>query len=314
MFPESITSNYLYKKQIGHGSIGSVYLFENRNNNEKVAIKNIYTGDLDQKQKEKINNEINYMCFFSKYENSIKLIKHIVEDDNIYIIMEYCDMNLDNYIKQRKKENKPLTIIEIKNILIQINNILKILFDNKYAHRDLKPGNILLKKINNDNYIIKLSDYGNAKKIINSSKIQSSFKGTAIFKAPEILDNEENYDAIKADLWCIGIIIYFMLKGEYPFDSDEKINKEKTKLQINLKNCDTLCDLFKKLTYYEPEKRISFSDYFNHSFFKKEKEKIIKIICLGESGCGKTAIINKICKNIFNENQEPTIGIDFLVK
>ena len=244
---------------------------------------------------------------FSNYENSIKLIDYIEDDNNIFILMEYCELNLDKYIKNRMKEKKPLKINEIKNILIQLNNILESLWRIQFAHRDLKPSNILLKKIDDkeDNFIVKLSDYGNTKNFINSITLQSKFKGTAIFKAPEILKNESNYDPIKTDLWSIGIIIYFMITGEYPFDSEIKINDEKKKLEIKIENNEHLNDLFKKLTYYNPEKRISFKDYFNHPFLINKK---IKIIFLGESACGKTSIVKKIIFNEFNLNHVSYYG------
>ena len=70
-----------------------------------------------------------------------------------------------------------------------------------------------------------------------------------------------------------------MFKGEYPFISDVDINKEKKKLEIKITNSNELNDLFKKLTKYNPEKRISFIDYFNHPFFKVKKN--IKMVFFG---------------------------------
>ena len=308
--PESITSKYKLIKPIGSGSIGNVSLFENKTNKEQIVIKSILKVQLEEEKIQKIRNEINYMRQFSKYENSTKLIDCIEDDYNIYLLMEYCELNLDEYVKKRMNEKKPLNINEIKDILVQLNNILKIMFSNKIAHRDLKPSNILLKKIDDNNFIFKLCDYGNAKNVNNN--IQSSFKGTAIFKAPEILNNNKNYDPIKADLWCIGIIIYFMLKGEYPFISDVDINKEKNKLGIKITNSNELNDLFKKLTIYNPEKRISFIDYFNNPFFNFKKN--IKIVFLGGPYCGKTCIINKICLNTFNVECPTTVGFGVNVK
>ena len=233
MVPESINSKYRFKKQIGHGGIASVYLLENKENqNEKTVLKSIFTGDLNKEQIDTINKEIKYLTKFSKYENSVKLIESINEDNNIFILMEYCDMNLEQYVKERFKEENPLTINEIRNILFNLNNILKILYRNHIAHRDLKPSNILLKFIEKNNFIVKLSDYGNTKNIINSSKLQSNFKGTAIFKATEIIQNENEYNAITADLWCIGILIYFMLKGDYPFNNEYEIMNNKKKLKF----------------------------------------------------------------------------------
>ena len=314
MFPASITSEYEFQKRIGKGATGNVYLFKNKISNENIAIKEILKEDLNQDQINNIKKEIQYMSNYSKYENSIKLIKSIEDDNCIYILMEYCEMNLEKYIKNRMQEKNPLEINDIKNILIQLNNILEILFRNKIAHRDLKPNNILLKFDNKKNFIVKLSDYGNIKQITNSIMTQSNFKGTAIFKAPEILKNEKHYDPIKADLWCIGIIIYYMIKGEYPFNSDANISSDKKKLQFNINNCDTLNNLFKKLTYYDPSKRISFNDYFNHPFFKLEKNKKYKIIFLGESGCGKTSFLHKLCYNKFNENLVTSSGFGYYVK
>ena len=157
--PESITSKYKCIKPIGNGAIGNVSLFENKTNKELIAIKSILKVQLEEKKIQKIRNEINYMRQFSKYENSTKLIDCIEDDYNIYLLMEYCELNLDEYIKKRMKEKKPLNINEIKDILVQLNNILKKMFSNKIAHRDLKPSNILLKKIDDNNFIFKLCDY-----------------------------------------------------------------------------------------------------------------------------------------------------------
>ena len=102
-----------------------------------------------------------------------------------------------------------------------------------------------------------------------------------------------------------------MLKGEYPFISDVDINKEKNKLGIKITNSNELNDLFKKLTIYNPEKRISFIDYFNNPFFNFKKN--IKMVFLGGPYCGKTCIINKIYFNTFKQLPVST-GFDFKVK
>lgn len=46
----------------------------------------------------------------------------------------------------------------------------------------------------------------------------------------------------------------------------------------------------------------------------KEYDYVFKIILLGESGVGKTSILNRYVKNTFNERYLSTIGLDFLVK
>ena len=77
------------------------------------------------------------------------------------------------------------------------------------AHRDLKPENILVKyKNENDknNFIIKLSDYGEAKGLtMTKSAFSSKNISTSYYMAPEIL-NGESYN-LKCDLWSFGVII-----------------------------------------------------------------------------------------------------------
>ena len=92
--------------------------------------------------------------------------------------------------------------------------------------------------------------------------------------APEILKyKEENNE--KNDLWSLGIIIYILYFKEYPYKGEnklkiiEQINKNKQNFK-KTGNSD-LDDLIIKLLNDDPQKRISWEDYFNHPFFLKNK-------------------------------------------
>ena len=94
--------------------------------------------------------------------------------------------------------------------------------------------------------------------------------GTRLYNAPEIIKGE-NYDG-KCDLWSLGFIIYFLLFKEF------HIKKESYKINLNFDKFDQkslkesgnelLDDLIKKLLEKDPEKRISWEQYFEHAFFK----------------------------------------------
>jgi len=81
----------------------------------------------------------------NKCENSKKYYGCFIEDNFIYLIMELCEYNLEQKIKEKK-----LNVKEIKEILEQLNNVFKIMFDNNIIHRDIKPQNILIKKLENN--------------------------------------------------------------------------------------------------------------------------------------------------------------------
>ena len=106
----------------------------------------------------------------------------------------------------------------------------------------------------------------------------NSVNGTLLYMAPEILKGEEyNY---KCDLWSIGIIIYKLYFGKFPyFGANENaiINKIKELGNKILKETDNkeLDNLIKNLLEKDSSKRLTWDQYFNHPFFEiKQRNKI----------------------------------------
>ena len=197
-------------------------------------------------------------------ESSISLIE---AKDSYYIITEYyCYMTLEEYIKKKN----PLSIIEIKEFLLELNKGLKKMNDNNIIHRDLKPSNILLSlnKKRIDKISFKISDFGLSK--LNEGTMSS--KGTPLTMSPEMLKREINLISSKSDIWSLGIIIYYLLFKEYPYNGSEYNIIKQIEENKKLKNIEDkeLNDLFTKMINPNVNKRISWEEYFNHSFFKNQ--------------------------------------------
>ena len=157
--------------------------------------------------------------------------------------------------------------------MMKLNNKFKRMKENNIMHRNLKLQSILIKYIDKEKYIIKLSDYGCSKRLISLSRnCNTNGIGTVIYMAPEILEGKEyNY---KCDLWSIGIIIYKLYFGKSPFPAISEsglINNindyDKGIRNINKTGNKNLDDLIKKLLEKDPLKRLSWDEYFNHPFF-----------------------------------------------
>ncbi len=117
-----------YKKidKIGIGNYGNVYKVKNKKTGDYYAIKEI------KKEKfEILENELEEMKKI-KTENNISIKEIINNKEYLYIIMELCEYNLGEYIKIK---NKPISIDEIKLILIQLNNAFKIMSNDKITWR-----------------------------------------------------------------------------------------------------------------------------------------------------------------------------------
>ena len=211
---EKNCKDYIKFERIGIGSYANIYKAQNKETKSYVAIKEIDKKRYNQLTKI-IFNETDIMNII-KSENSIKFKSKIDTKDYYYIIMDLCITNLEDYIKNREN---PIRINEIKEVLIQLNNVFKIMNDKKIIHRDLKPSNILISLDRLDKCIIKLSDYGSSKFINLSNNV--TINGTPLTMSPEILKGE-NY-TFKSDIWSLGIIIYFMLNKEYPYNGKNEI-------------------------------------------------------------------------------------------
>jgi surface protein len=146
--------------------------------------------------------------------------------------------------------------------------------ENKLVHRDLKLENILIKKSDKGKIIYKLTDYGISKQLLYLSKLKTK-AGSLKFMAPEV-DKEDKYNQ-ECDLWSLGVIIHVLFFRDYPKVEDNKVNIKSTG------NSD-LDNLLKELLEVNPQKRLTWNNYFNHSFFKNniksetEEEKSNQII------------------------------------
>ena len=228
---------------IGLGSFSKVYRAKSKLNDKYVAIKEINKSNMNNND---ILNEIEIM---KKLENSVLLIESIESQDSYYLILELCNISLEEYLKNREN---PLSIDEIKEVLLDLNKSFKEMKDKNIIHRDLKPSNILLSlnksKINKISF--KISDFG-LSKLIEGSKINKmSLKGTPITMSPEILKGEENLISNKTDIWSLGIIIYYMLFKEYPYNSKNEyqiIKEIESNKQLKSIDNKELDDLIKKM-------------------------------------------------------------------
>ena len=167
--------------ELGRGGFGTVYQGWDRNNGN-VAIKKIKRG------RAQLAEAVKLWSLKSKVGEhpNIITIHHIKAFEGaIWIVMEQCNLgDLDRYFKdhfEAQKEHSKLFLIS------QIMAGIKYLHDQNIIHRDIKPGNILVKgSANGARHTVKLADFGLCKILEDDeSSTMHSNVGTNMFKAPE---------------------------------------------------------------------------------------------------------------------------------
>ena len=216
----------------------------------------------------KFNRELENMKM-CHCENSVEIYDYFDEEKEFVIVMELCDNNL---FKELSKTKNGFNAKEIKEILLQLNNAFKKMNEAKIAHRDIKLHNILVKYLNKEKtkFKVLLSDYGVSNQLSSMTKKYKTHAGTQIIMAPEILSGKEYNN--KCDLWSLGVNIFQLYTKKPPYIGafDNEILNQIDKLGqsvLNVIKDAKLKDLLSKLLVKEPEKRISWEEYFKHDFF-----------------------------------------------
>ena len=235
--------------------------------------------------------------------NILKGIDFIDRDNEFIIIKEYADINLKDYIKKEKK--KGISPKEIRYIFNQLNNALEIFRNKKNIHTCLSSENIFLQYkdhgLMTDDYTVKMADFGNIIKLEVKSKFQLNIRQKIPFMAPELFTSYDENIKIneKCDLWSLGVLLYFLRFNELPFESE----LYKTYKILPDPQDPLLKDLINRLLEVDPNKRMSWGQYFKHKFFdvpdEEKKERNIKRLRFRE----KTIKVKKVLPGLDNKEK-----------
>ena len=262
-------------------------VYKAKYNDKYVAVKKIKKDQLKEDLKESLTidelNEDDFKQEIIKFnrelenmrichcENSVEIYDYFDEEKFFVIVMELCDNTL---FKELAKTKNGFSAKEIKEILLQLNNVFKKMNENHIAHRDIKLHNILVQYLNEEKtkFKVLLSDYGVSNQLSSMTQRYKTHAGTQIIMAPEILSGDEYNN--KCDLWSLGVNIYQLYTKKPPYTGafDNVILKQIDKLGqrvLNVIKDEKLKDLLSKLLVKDPKHRISWEEYFNHPFFNK---------------------------------------------
>ena len=270
---------YEMKEIIGQGKFGIVNLGINKKTGQQVAIKTINKDTLkDIKDIELVKIEIDILkkCH---HPNIVRLLDNFEDNEYTYMILEYIEGgNLGEYFKNHSYN---FSEEQAANIMIQIANGLKYLHLYGIVHRDLKPNNIMITK-QNDSGNIKITDFGLSKIVSPTERMVDGF-GTLTYTAPQVITRAP-YNK-KVDIWSIGVILYKMLSGIFPFDEKDekklarKIVMEEFKFDKEHweKRTKIVQDLIKKCLDKCEETRIGIDEFINHPWFKNNRIKKLSL-------------------------------------
>lgn len=288
-------SQYEIIQKLGEGGMGTVYLAKDTMINRLVAIKQLHrnTGSEEESLGERFQAEALALAKLN-HPNVTHLYSFIPQENTYWMIMEYVEgKTLEDWLFVHKKITHQLAA----SIAVQILDGLHHAHRKGIIHRDIKPANIMI----NEDGEVKVMDFGIAR-MRNAQRITSHGKsvGTLEYMAPEQIQGQEGDE--RTDVYAVGNILYEMLCGTTPFQSDTDYRLMKDKLEKQpesiLRENPTVPDAFEKIIFKalqrNPNKR-----YSSALEMKKAIEK-----CLGDTLLDQSTLTKVLqASQVFTEPQ-----------
>jgi serine/threonine protein kinase/Tfp pilus assembly protein PilF len=207
---------YAIQKLLGSGGMGAVYLASraDKSYDKQVAIKVIHKGMQSDKILQRFRRERQIVASLD-HPNIARLLDGGATDDGRpYIVMEYVEgQAIDTWCDQKR-----LTTEKRLQLFLQVCDAIHYAHQNLIIHRDIKPGNILVRPDNT----VKLLDFGIAKLInpeVGSAvpdKTATSMRlMTPQYASPEQVKGDPVTTA--TDVYLLGIVLYELLTGHRPY-------------------------------------------------------------------------------------------------
>lgn len=211
-----LSGRYEILELVGTGGMANVYKAKCTYLNRYVAIKVLKDEFKDDEEFLKRFNIESQAAAGLSHSNIVSVYDIGNENDIHYIVMEYVEgVTLKEYLS----EHGALPCEKVIDFSIQIVSALHHAHRKGIVHRDIKPQNIIVTK----DEVLKVTDFGIARAVSTyTMKVEDGAMGTVHYCSPE--QARGGYTDEKSDIYSLGVVMYEMLTGKLPFESDNSVS------------------------------------------------------------------------------------------
>lgn len=226
-------NTYQIQKTLGEGGFGIVYQGINLKTLQEVAIKEllperssrqgnsiIWSSNIPPRERQdylqKFLQEITYLSLCMPHPNIVPVYEGFEENNTAYVVMGLIK---GKSLSQILKKEKRLPEQRVRTYFIKIAQALKIVHQNKFLHRDIKPDNILI--TDQDEPI--LIDFGNAREYL-ANKTHTVIATPEYAPLEQLTSNAQRSPSM--DFFSVCATMYELVTGQLPTSATERVQQD----------------------------------------------------------------------------------------
>jgi len=210
-----VFGDYELLQEVARGGMGVVYRARQQSLNRIVALKMILEGQLaSEKAVLRFHQEARAAAGLD-HPNIVPIYEIGQLDNKHYFSMAFVEgCSLKSLVKEGSRPH----VAETVKLMVAVAEAVDFAHRQGIVHRDLKPDNVLIDREGRP----RVADFGLAKQIEGNAGLTATgvIMGTPTYMAPEQALGGNRTIGPQADIYALGSILYFLLAGRPPFQSD----------------------------------------------------------------------------------------------